>query len=97
MLVEKGLEGLQITTRNISRQTRAMIMGVSGLKRHLEPFASRDRVRGAIIIDGPALAYHIHYLSATEASLIPSCEVLERKCLEWLDCVRRCGLTMQVQ
>ncbi|ROW09808.1 hypothetical protein VMCG_02311 [Cytospora schulzeri] len=41
-------------------------MGIRGLTATLKSFASRSELRGRVVIDGPALAYHILHLSRVE-------------------------------
>ena len=73
-------------------------MGVPRLRRHLQPYADRATLDvGKAVIDGPALAYHIHSLCSTNAASVPSCRTLASVCLRWLDELTRHGLSMQVQ
>lgn len=73
-------------------------MGVRRLRHHLQPYANRVTLgSGKAVVDGPALAYHIHSLCSTETARVPSCETLGQVCLRWLDEVKSHGLSMQVQ
>lgn len=73
-------------------------MGVPRLRHHLQPYADRATLNGGkAVIDGPALAYHIHSLCITNTVKVPSCEALGQVCLGWLDEVANHGLSMQVQ
>ncbi|KAL6152278.1 hypothetical protein ACJBU6_09155 [Exserohilum turcicum] len=66
-------------------------MGIQGLTRHLEPYATRlssDQLDGyAGVVDGPALAYHAHKLAlaaAASASRMPSYADITAQALCWL-------------
>ena len=73
-------------------------MGVPRLRHHLQPYADRVTLgAGRAVVDGPAMAYHIHNLCSTKTAKVPSCEALGQVCLRWLDEVTSHGLTMQVR
>ncbi|KAF5849030.1 hypothetical protein GGP41_010123 [Bipolaris sorokiniana] len=66
-------------------------MGIQGLARRLEPYATRfssDQLDGySAVIDGPALAYHAHKLALTataSASQMPSYSDIVSQALCWL-------------
>ncbi|KAI4644674.1 uncharacterized protein J4E78_009493 [Alternaria triticimaculans] len=66
-------------------------MGIQGLARRLEPYATRlssEQLDGySAVIDGPALAYHAHKLalaSAASATRIPSYADIVAEALRWL-------------
>lgn len=75
-------------------------MGVPGLKRHLQPFATYvDLDKRRVIIDGPALAYHILYLCLAKASRnspleLPSYRLLGETVVAWLDQLEACGVSV---
>lgn len=75
-------------------------MGIPGLKRHLQPFAvSVDLENRRVIIDGPALAYHILYLCLAKASRsspfeLPPYSLLGETVVAWLDQLQRCGVSV---
>jgi len=66
-------------------------MGIQGLARRLEPYATRlssEQLDGySAVIDGPALAYYAHKLalaSAASATRIPSYADIVAEALRWL-------------
>jgi len=66
-------------------------MGIQGLARRLEPYATRlssEQLDGySAVIDGPALAYHAHKLalaSAASATRIPSYADIVAEARRWL-------------
>lgn len=72
-------------------------MGIRGLTVTLKPFASRAELTGRVVIDGPALAYHILHISRVELSSSttleePSYSVLGSKVVQWLDSLQDCGI-----
>lgn len=72
-------------------------MGIRGLTATLKPFAARSDLRGRLVIDGPALAYHILHLCRVElmsstALEEPSYSVLGSTVIRWLDSLQDCGL-----
>lgn len=75
-------------------------MGIPHLRKHLEPYAQRGAIQPSnLVIDGPALAYHILNLCRIKTIKNspfeqPTYELLSRTTLEWLDRIRVCGLTM---
>ena len=67
-------------------------MGIPGLARRLEPYASRyspDEVEGySAILDGPALAYYAHKLALAAAAnhtRIPSYADITIEAIRWLN------------
>ncbi|KNG46926.1 dna replication initiation factor cdc45 [Stemphylium lycopersici] len=67
-------------------------MGIQGLARRLEPYATRfssDELNGySAVIDGPALAYYAHKLALvafTSASRIPSYQDINTEAINWLN------------
>jgi hypothetical protein len=61
-------------------------MGVSQLYSTLRPLAVRDSLADeAVVIDGPALAYHVLYLCRANGINQPSYSLLNRVTLSWLD------------
>ncbi|KAJ4420800.1 hypothetical protein N0V85_000468 [Neurospora sp. IMI 360204] len=75
-------------------------MGIPHLRKHLEPYAQRGAIQPSnLVIDGPALAYHILNLCRIKTIKNspfeqPTYELLSRTTLEWLDRIRVCGLTI---
>lgn len=66
-------------------------MGIQGLARRLEPYATRfssDQLDGySAVVDGPALAYHAHKLAlatSVSASRMPSYSDIVSQALCWL-------------
>lgn len=66
-------------------------MGIQGLARRLEPYATRfssDQLDGySAVVDGPALAYHAHKLAlaaTASASRMPSYSDIVSQALCWL-------------
>jgi hypothetical protein len=66
-------------------------MGIQGLARRLEPYATRyssDQLDGySAVVDGPALAYYAHKLalaSAASATRIPSYADIVAEAIRWL-------------
>ncbi|KAK3940662.1 XPG domain containing-domain-containing protein [Diplogelasinospora grovesii] len=78
-------------------------MGIPGLKRHLDPYGltvvynGRNPLNGIrVVIDGPALAYHV--LSLCQRNVLksspfeqPSYRLLGQTALSWLDEIQTCG------
>lgn len=65
-------------------------MGIRGLTASLRPFAARSELAGRIVIDGPALAYHILFACRLESRVStvlkdPSYSALGSKAIQWLD------------
>ncbi|KAJ0113970.1 hypothetical protein J7T55_010214 [Diaporthe amygdali] len=65
-------------------------MGIRGLTASLRPFAARSELAGRIVIDGPALAYHILFACRLESRVStvlkdPSYFALGSKAIQWLD------------
>lgn len=75
-------------------------MGIPGLKRHLQPFATRvDLGNRHVIIDGPALAHHIVRVCWSKTSRgrpfeLPLYSQIGESAVAWLDELRSCGVTM---
>lgn len=72
-------------------------MGIKGLAVRLKPFASQEQLKGRIVIDGPALAYHILHLARRKAgasSILdhPTDTVLGTTTTRWLDSLQALGL-----
>ncbi|KUI68290.1 hypothetical protein VM1G_04144 [Cytospora mali] len=72
-------------------------MGIRGLTSTLKPFASRSELRGRVVIDGPALAYHILHicrvsLASSTALEEPPYSVLGSTAIQWLDGLHDCGI-----
>lgn len=63
-------------------------MGIRGLANTLRQFASREELEGRVVIDGPALAYHILGIARLNALTIldePTYAVLANTATQWLD------------
>ncbi|KAK0718258.1 XPG domain containing-domain-containing protein [Lasiosphaeria miniovina] len=75
-------------------------MGVPHLRRHLEPYAQKGVIEPCnVVIDGPALAYHILALclrstQKSSPSEQPSYDVLGCTTVAWLDEIQASGLTV---
>ena len=75
-------------------------MGIPHLKRHLRPYATCAELRNRdVIIDGPALAYHILNLCRVGVSRHspfeqPSYSLLQDTAIAWLDHLGTCGISM---
>lgn len=75
-------------------------MGIPKLRQYLEPYAERAIIDPTnVVLDGPALAYHILKLCSrtirkTSPLEQPSYEVLGRTAIAWLERVQSCGLFM---
>ncbi|KAL6711250.1 hypothetical protein ACN47E_005781 [Coniothyrium glycines] len=74
-------------------------MGVPGLARRLEPYAthcSREQLRGySAIIDGPALAYHAHKLAtitSSSPSRLPTYADINDEAIRWLNSLEEYGI-----
>ncbi|AEO55372.1 hypothetical protein MYCTH_2299128 [Thermothelomyces thermophilus ATCC 42464] len=73
-------------------------MGIPQLRRHLEPYAERAILDPSnVVLDGPALAYHVLGLctrTARKTSPLeqPSYELLGRTAIAWLKRIQSCGL-----
>jgi hypothetical protein len=78
-------------------------MGIPQFKRHLEPYAERAFIEpGNVVLDGPALAYHILNLCSRtrrKSSPLeqPSYQLLGKTAVEWLDRLQACGLSVYIQ
>ncbi|GKT59488.1 DNA replication initiation factor CDC45 [Colletotrichum tofieldiae] len=61
-------------------------MGIPHLLNHLSPYGVLGPIDGdRVVIDGPALAYHIYHLCTRSTSGLPSYGLLGRTALAWLD------------
>lgn len=75
-------------------------MGIPQFKRHLEPYGERCALKqGKVVVDGPALAYHILNLCSrttrkTSPFEQPSYDLLGRTAIAWLDHIQACGLSV---
>lgn len=76
-------------------------MGIAGLARRLEPYASRytpDQLDGYnAIIDGPSLAYHAHQLAhaiTSNHSRLPSYADVNDQALRWLNALEQINITV---
>lgn len=72
-------------------------MGIRGLTPALRPYATRLRLHGRVVIDGPALAYHILHVARAEAATSnpleePSYSVLGSTAIRWLDELQSHGI-----
>lgn len=72
-------------------------MGIPRLTSMLRPYASNAQVQGPVVIDGPALAYHILHLARVEAGTKtavdePSYEALGSMAIKWLNTLLLCGI-----
>jgi hypothetical protein len=75
-------------------------MGIPQLKRHLEPYAERAAIEpGDVVLDGPALAYHVLSLCSrstrkTSPFEQPSYHLLGETAIAWLERIEACGLSV---
>lgn len=74
-------------------------MGISGLIRVLKTVASRSELRGRVVIDGPAFAYHILHLARVEVDAStaleePTYSILGSTALRWLENLESYGVDM---
>lgn len=61
-------------------------MGIQNLLSTLEPFAQPSQLdRRNVVIDGPALAYHILHKCTANGFLEPSYELLGHSIVAWLN------------
>ncbi|KAK1989292.1 XPG domain containing-domain-containing protein [Colletotrichum cereale] len=61
-------------------------MGIPHLLNHLSPYGVSGPIDGdRVVIDGPALAYHIYHLCTRSSSGLPSYDLLGKTALAWLD------------
>lgn len=70
-------------------------MGIRGLTNLLRRYASREELCGRVVIDGPALAYHILWIASHNVSTIldePTYSVLVTTAIQWLDRLESHGL-----
>lgn len=71
-------------------------MGIRGLTAALRPFASREKLAGSVVIDGPAFAYHIFFACRLESRVCtalqdPPYSVLGSAAIRWLDNLKSRG------
>lgn len=74
-------------------------MGIRGLANVLRQFASREELRGRVVIDGPALAYYILGIARLNVLTIidePSYPLLATTVTQWLDSLQSHGLEVSV-
>lgn len=72
-------------------------MGISGLLTILEPYARPDYLDSRrVVIDGPALAYHILHKCERNGYPIPSYELLALSAIAWLDELVKHGVVVYV-
>lgn len=74
-------------------------MGIRGLTALLKQFASQRQLRGRVVIDGPALAYHILWVARLNASTLldePRYSVVGATATQWLDSLQSYGLQVWV-
>ncbi|KAK3306679.1 XPG domain containing-domain-containing protein [Chaetomium strumarium] len=75
-------------------------MGIPQFKRHLEPYAERALIEPCnVVLDGPALAYHILNLCSRtrrKGSPLeqPSYQLLGKTAVAWLHRIQACGLSV---
>lgn len=63
-----------------------LAMGIPYLTATLEPYAVRRRLQDeAVVIDGPALAYHILHVCRVNGISQPSYQLLGQSTVAWLD------------
>ncbi|KAK1531579.1 hypothetical protein CPAR01_11228 [Colletotrichum paranaense] len=61
-------------------------MGIPHLLNHLSPYGVFGPLDGdRVVIDGPALAYHIYHLCTRSTSGLPSYDILGRTAIGWLE------------
>jgi hypothetical protein len=61
-------------------------MGIPGLLGLLQPYGVESPLTGeSVVIDGPAMAYHIMYECITKENPSPSYEVVCNATVAWLD------------
>lgn len=64
-------------------------MGIPHLITTLERYASDKTLQNqTVVIDGPALAYHILHLCRNQGASQPSYSLLSRVVIDWLDRLR---------
>jgi hypothetical protein len=72
-------------------------MGIPNLLSTLEPFSQPSQLeRRHIVIDGPALAYHILYKCTANGFLEPSYELLGSSVIVWLEALASHDVTVYV-
>ena len=70
-------------------------MGIPRLITTLEPFAVPVELRNKnVIIDGPALAYHVLYICRRNGIRCPSYKLIGSTTVAWLDALALCGLVV---
>lgn len=70
-------------------------MGIPNLLSTLEPFAQPAHLDNRhVVIDGPALAYHILHKCTANAVLEPSYQLLGSSAVAWLDTLASHGVVV---
>lgn len=70
-------------------------MGIPHLITTLEPYAVHDVLDNkSVVIDGPALAYHILYICSRNGVVLPSYRLLSDTAVTWLDELTSRGVTV---
>jgi hypothetical protein len=75
-------------------------MGIPQLRRQLEQYAERAVIAaGAVVLDGPAFAYHVLNLCSRlrpkyDPFEQPSYELLGKTAIAWLDKIQKCDLSV---
>lgn len=72
-------------------------MGIPRLTSMLRSYASQAPLQGRVVVDGPALAYHVLHIARLEAATRtavdePSYAVLGATAIRWLDTLQSCGV-----
>ncbi|KAH7163616.1 XPG domain containing-domain-containing protein [Dactylonectria estremocensis] len=71
-------------------------MGIPHLITTLEPFAVHDHLENqSLVIDGPALAYHILYICNRNGVVLPSYQLLGDTAVAWLDELTGRGMSIE--
>lgn len=76
-------------------------MGIQGLARRLEPYATRyssEQLDGySAVVDGPALAYYAHKLAlatCASTSRIPSYSDINAEAIRWLNALESININV---
>lgn len=73
----------------------AVAMGIPNLISTLEPYASHAALKDEIVvIDGPALAYHILHICRANGVIQPSYHLLGSTIISWLDTISSDNVSM---
>lgn len=74
-------------------------MGIAGLARRLDPYASRYTIEDLegyhAIVDGPSLAYHAHELALAHTSSqvgLPSYADINAQAIRWLKALEKVNI-----